>query len=116
MGVRNSICVARIRSFARGGVGGMVITGGFLSPGSRILVVSSFLTGNYTLRKLVTVIGRTNTAIRKVKVTIRGNFRPNNEAVEGLNCRLRSLTVVRGVSSGTNAMIFERRWGSGCLV
>lgn len=109
VGLSNRVCMTRIRSFARGYGGGIVISRGFLSRSSRMLVVSSFLTGKYTLRKLVRVIRSSKTAMRNVKVTVRGKFRSNKEVVHGLKFRLRSLTVISKVSTSANRVFFERR-------
>ncbi len=92
------VLIARIFSFAGGGSCSMYIDNSCLAGSSHILFVSSFLTGNGTTCNVVSLMRRTNTALRNVNFLVRGNFRRNNGRLHHHNVRIRSLTVVSDLS------------------
>lgn len=106
-GVSGRVFTARIVSCARGQGGRIIMSGGCLGPNRRVLVVSSFLTGNYTIDKLLSLMGRTSNVIRNVNVYVRGNFRNNNSTLHRTKCSIHSLTIVRGVSTRANIVAFH---------
>lgn len=96
--VRN-VVASIIRSFAGSHSCAIYIDGDCLAPRSRILFVSSFLTGNGTSGNIVSLYRGTNTGVRTVNFVVRGTFRRNNSFLHGRNVHCRTLTAMRDLSS-----------------
>lgn len=89
---------AAMRSFAGSHSCRMIVDSSFLAPRSGILFISSFLTCKGTTLNILSLVGRSNTGLMKVKFVVRGTFRRNQGALRRRNMHMRDLTVVRSLS------------------
>lgn len=103
-----SMYTAEVESFTHKTVNQVIVSGKFLGPRDRVLIIDDFLANGCALRGLIRITEEAGAKVEGIGIVIEKGFQSGGSDIRKMGYDLRSLAVIEGMDARSGEIIFRK--------
>lgn len=103
-----SMYTAEVESFTHKTVNQVIVSGKFLGPRDRVLIIDDFLANGCALRGLIRITEEAGAKVEGIGIVIEKGFQSGGSDIRKMGYDLRSLAVIESMDARSGEIIFRK--------
>ncbi len=103
-----SMYTAEVESFTHKTVNKVIVSGKFLGPRDRVLIIDDFLANGCALRGLIRITEEAGAKVEGIGIVIEKGFQSGGSDIRKMGYDLRSLAVIESMDARSGEIIFRK--------
>ena len=101
--------VAEVESYTHKGTNRVIVSGKYLCPGDRVLIVDDFLANGCALQGLISIVDSAGAEVVGCGIVIEKGFQEGGYRIRNLGFRLESLAIIESMNAETGRIVFREQ-------
>ena len=101
--------VAEVESYTHKRTNRVIVSGKYLCPGDRVLIVDDFLANGCALQGLISIVDSAGAEVVGCGIVIEKGFQEGGYRIRNLGFRLESLAIIESMNAETGRIVFREQ-------
>lgn len=101
--------VAEVESYTHKGTNRIIVSGKYLCPEDRVLIVDDFLANGCALQGLISIVDSAGAEVVGCGIVIEKGFQEGGYRIRNLGFRLESLAIIESMNAETGRIVFREQ-------